>query len=214
MVVKLIAITENPEKHIEYCSRTCYNSSGKMSEGSHIAFLPALLKNGHLSGFEHASASFLLDQISRSCSHQLVRQRLASYSQKSQRYVKEKSFSYTVPPDIKQNPEAGEVYQDTMMRIQEAYNMLVGLGIHKEDARFLLPNAVHTTLTMTANFREWLHIIDLRVSLHAQWEIREMTKLIWKILYEKAPVVFGLGYFTHWSKDIDYKKECFEKNII
>ncbi len=213
MNIKLLSITGNPEKHIEFCSRVCYDSFDKTTDESHEILLANLLKNGHHSLFEHASASFLIDEISRSCSHQLVRQRHASFSQKSQRYVKDNNFGYTVPPLIKNNPEALEVYEEAVLRIQESYNLLIDLGIRKEDARFILPNASHTTVAVTANFREWLHIIDLRVSLQAQWEIRELTTLIWKELFQRAPVVFGMTYFQYWSKDADYKREIFEKNI-
>ncbi len=191
----------------------CYNSHNRIEPGSYVQLLANNLKNGHLSVFEHAYATFYIDEISRTCSHQLVRQRLASFSQRSQRYYRKDSFGYTIPPEIKNNPEAIEIYQEAMMRIQEAYTLLVDLGIHKEDARFLMPNAAHTSLAMTANFREWLHIIDLRVSKHAQWEIRDLVTEIWELLYKKAPVIFGLSYFTHWSKDFDYKKEIFENKI-
>jgi thymidylate synthase (FAD) len=213
MIVKLISITPEAEKHVEYNARMCYESMDKMTADSHMQFLPNLLKNGHLSIFEHGSASFFIDEISRACSHQLVRQRLSSFTQKSQRYVREKDFTYTIPLEIQKNPEALKIYQSTINTIQNSYNQLTELGIRKEDARFLLPNAVHTTLTMTANFREWLHVIDLRVSLHAQWEIRELLTLIWKELYQKVPSIFDLTYFLHWSKDLEFKKEAFEKYI-
>lgn len=213
MEVRLLSYNPDPEKLIEYCARISYDSVGKISPDSHKAFLGVLLKNGHLSVFEHAAATFYIDGISRACSHQLVRQRLASYTQKSQRYVNETDFSYVIPPSVKGNPEALELFEETMVRIREGYQVLVDLGVLKEDARFLLPNAADTTITMTANFREWLHVIDLRVSRHAQWEIRDMCVLIWKELYRTAPEVFSLTYFQHWSKDLEYKKEIFEKEI-
>ncbi|NPV38660.1 Thymidylate synthase ThyX [Brevinematales bacterium NS] len=213
MTITLLQYTPDPEKLIEYSARVCYLSQEKMSPTSHEKFLPGLLKNGHLSVFEHASATFFIEGISRACSHQLVRHRLASFSQQSQRYVEEKGFLYVTPPEIEKNPKALEVYENTMKSLQEAYEKLVSLGIKREDARFLLPNATHTTLSMTANFREWLHIIDMRVSPHAQWEIRELLTLIWKELYAIAPVVFGLTYFENWSKDIDFKREVFSQRI-
>ncbi len=213
MIVKLISSTDKPEKHIEYCARTSYDSLDKMADGSHAGFLSNLLRNGHLSVFEHASATFLIDEISRAASHQLVRHRLATYTQKSQRYVKENDFGYVVPPSVEADPEALAKYRETVNAIRSAYNFLAEKGIKREDARFLLPNAAHTTLTMTANFREWFVVLDLRVSPHAQWEIRELGVRIWKELYAVAPVVFGLTYFENWSKDFDYKKRIFEERI-
>lgn len=213
MKVTLLAMTPEPEKTIEFSSRLCYASGDKIAEGTADKLLSVLLKNGHLSVFEHACASFHIEGISRACTHQLVRQRLASFSQQSQRYVKEAAFDYVTPPEVSEKPEAKQAYDSLMRDIQAAYNRLTELGIKKEDARFVLPNACETTLSMTANFREWLHIIDLRVSTHAQWEIRELLILVWKELYLKAPVVFGDTYFKHWSKDFDYKSQIFEKRI-
>ncbi|MCX7820344.1 MAG: FAD-dependent thymidylate synthase [Brevinematales bacterium] len=213
MKVELISINPDCEKHIEYCARTCYNSLDKMTADSHKIFLANLIKNGHLSVLEHSFASFLIDEISRACSHQLVRQRLASFSQRSQRYVNEKDFSFVIPPEIEANTIAKQIYLKTIEDIQISYAKLVDMGIKKEDARFLLPNASHTTITMTANFREWLHIIDLRVSKHAQWEIRDLFINIWKLLFNKAPTVFSEIYFLNWSKDYEYKKEIFETKI-
>ncbi|MGC8765429.1 MAG: FAD-dependent thymidylate synthase [Brevinematia bacterium] len=213
MKVKLLSITENCEKHIEYCARICYDSTERITEDSRITFIANLIKNGHLSVLEHAGASFLIEEISRACSHQLVRQRLATFSQRSQRYINESNFSYVIPEDIEKNSEAKKIFQNVISEITKGYKKLIELGIKKEDARFLLPNAAHTTLTMTANFREWLHIIDLRVSRHAQWEIRDLLIEIWKLLYKNAPHVFSDVYFLNWSKDYDYKKEIFEKEI-
>lgn len=213
MVVKLLSITKDPQKHIEYCARICYDSTHRITEDSHKSFIINILKNGHLSVLEHATATFYIDEISRSCSHQLVRHRLASYSQRSQRYVNEDDFKYVVPQSIEENEEAKKIFLQTMAVIKENYKMLLDIGIYKEDARFILPNATSTTLTMTANFREWLHIIDLRVGRHAQWEIRKLLIEIWRILYRNAPEVFGETYFATWSKDFDYKKEILENFI-
>ncbi len=213
MRITLLQYTPDAEKLIEYSARVCYLSHEKITPTSHERFLPGLLKNGHLSVFEHASASFFIEGISRACSHQLVRHRLASFSQQSQRYVEESNFAYVTPPEIASSPEATRVYEETMTTIRDAYHKLVSLGIKREDARFLLPNATETTLSMSANFREWLHIIDMRVSPHAQWEIRELLTLIWRELYAIAPVVFGLTYFEHWSKDYEYKREVFSQRI-
>lgn len=213
MTITLLQYTPDPEKTIEYSARMCYLSHEKITSTSHEKFLSGLLKNGHFSVFEHASATFLIKGISRACSHQLVRHRIASFSQQSQRYVEEEDFPYVIPPEIEKTPKALTIYQTTIHTIQQAYEQLVSLGIKREDARFLLPNATATSLSMTTNFREWLHIIDMRVSPHAQWEIRNLLTIIWKELYNIAPTVFGLTYFEHWSKEAEYKKEIFYKHI-
>jgi len=189
--VKLISITENAEEVIELAARTCYSSRDRIYSSNRAIFLKRLKEMGHLSVFEHASATFDISGISRACSHQLVRHRLASYSQRSQRYVSEEGFDYVIPPSIEGRPEAKKLFTQEMERLREGYNRLVSLGIPKEDARFILPNACTTHLVMTANFREWLHILSLRLEKRAQWEIRTLMEKILEILKEKAPAVFG-----------------------
>ncbi len=213
MNIKLIFISPDAEGSCEYGARVCYDSNSKATDTSREKLLPTLLKSGHGSIFEHSSASFEIDGISRAASHQLVRHRMASFSQRSQRYVNEGDFDYVTPPSISESAEADKIYKDTMKLLNEKYLELVALGIKKEDARFLLPNAASTKIIVTANFREWLHIIDVRVSVHAQWEIRDMMILIWKELYKHAPVVFAMHYFNAWSKDAAYKQKIFDEQI-
>jgi len=204
----------NYEKHLERNARICYDSGEKETDKSHIAMIKSLIKNRHLSILEHRSVSFKISGISRACSHQLVRHRLAVYSQKSQRYVNEKQFEFVTPDTISKNDEAVSIYNSLMNNIQETYNKLISLGIDKEDSRFVLPNACTTTIGMTCNLREWLHIIDERVSIKAQWEIREVFINIWKLLYEQYPTVFGAEYFSNWGKEYLYKEEIFSNRIL
>ena len=138
---------------------------------------------------EHATATFLICG-SRAFTHQLVRHRLASYSQKSQRYVKEDQFKWVLPPSIQGNAEAYKVFTTAMHDTRIAYGQLIDLGIPKEDARYVLPNACETEIVMTANFREWRHFINLRADSHAQWEIREVAQMVLKQLYQLAPSIF------------------------
>lgn len=190
MKVELIYITPNPEKVIEEAGRTSYQSFHKIKEGSEKEFIRMIISLGHLSVIEHAVASFRIKDVSRSLTHQLVRHRLASFTQKSQRYVGETNFSFVEPPKIKENEEAHKIYLDFMEKVRETYRKLRDLKIPKEDARFVLPNATTTEIVITANLREWRHIMELRGSKHAQWEIRSMAIEILKILKEKAPTVF------------------------
>ncbi len=190
MKVELIYITPNPEKVIEEAGRTSYQSFNRIGEGSEKKFIRMIINLGHLSVIEHAVASFRIKDVSRSLTHQLVRHRLASFTQKSQRYVDEKHFTFVEPPKIEENPEAHKIYLDFMESVRETYRKLRDLKIPKEDARFVLPNATTTEIVITANLREWRHIVELRGSRHAQWEIRRMTIEILKILKRKAPTVF------------------------
>jgi thymidylate synthase (FAD) len=191
MEVKLISITENAEEMIQLAARTCYSSRDKIYSSDRATFLRRLKEMGHLSVFEHAWASFDISGISRACSHQLVRHRIASYSQRSQRYVSEQGFDYVIPPKIEELPEAKKLFIEEIKRMHNGYSKLISLGIPREDARFILPNACTTHLVMTANFREWLHILSLRLKKSAQWEIRTLMEKILGILKEKAPAVFG-----------------------
>ena len=213
MKVELIYISPDAEGTCETGARVCYDSNDKATETSRERMLPSLLRSGHLSIFEHSSASFKIDGISRTASHQIVRHRMSSFSQRSQRYVNEGDFAFVTPPSIEQNPEANASYQEIMKTLNEQYLALIKLGIKKEDARFILPNSASTTLVMTTNFREWLHVIDMRVSQPAQWEIRELLILIWKELYKQAPNVFSMHYFNAWSKDAEYKQNIFDERI-
>ncbi|MGL4387880.1 MAG: FAD-dependent thymidylate synthase [Brevinema sp.] len=214
MQIKLLFISPDSEGSCEYGARICYDSNDKITETSREKFLPNLLKSGHTSVFEHSSASFHIQEISRAASHQIVRHRHSSFSQRSQRYVNEQDFNFVTPSRITENPEAHELYKKVMNDINHYYHQLIELGIKKEDARFIMPNAAETELVMTANFREWLHVIDMRVSRGAQWEIRKLTTLIWKELYNHAPNIFGMTYFENWSKDSEFKKQIFEEQIV
>jgi thymidylate synthase (FAD) len=160
-----------------------------MSPGSAPKFLRMLISKGHLSVLEHAYATFRVSGISRAATHQLVRHRLCSFSQKSQRYVKERDVA-VVPPSIGAHKEAALVFNDSVSTSRDAYNRLIELGIPKEDARFVLPNAVSSEIVMSANFRELRHIIVTRGSQHAQWEVRDLAVRILRLMKKQAPDVF------------------------
>jgi thymidylate synthase (FAD) len=211
MKVELISNTENSEKLIEKCGRTCYQSKG--NESSEDRFITSIIKNGHFSVLENAVATFNIKEISRICTHQLVRSRLASFSQKSERYCSESDSNFIIPDDIKKDPLSLMIYESAVDHCKKAYNDLLERGIKKENARFIIPQSIETEINVTMNYREILHTIDLRVSLKAQWEIRDLFIEIWRQLYYKSPNVFGLTYFENWSKDFDYKKHIFE-NLI
>ena len=140
---------------------------------------------------EHASATFEISGISRACSHQLVRHRLASYSQESQRYVDMSDPEWALPPAIAENPEAKAIWEGFAGEVKAAYRALRELGIRKEDARFALPNAAATRIVVTMNFRQLLHVFRIRISPAAQWEIRDVCVRMLELVYPLAPGVFG-----------------------
>ncbi len=194
MNVELIAITHylrgdgTPEELLEHAGRICYRSESRGAPGK---FVEARVREGHESIVEHASASFEISGISRACSHQLVRHRLASYSQESQRYVDMSDPDWALPPAVLNDDEALAIWETFAGRVEEAYEALRELGMRKEDARFVLPNAAATRLIVTMNFRELLHLFRIRISSAAQWEIRDVGVRMLELIYPHAPRVFA-----------------------
>lgn len=178
-------------------AKLCYSGSSvaeleeKVKNLSVNKFLTKILDMGHLSVLEHANFTFGVDGISRATSHQLVRHRLASYSQQSQRYVSfDKNNEYVVPPSIEDNVGAKERFTNMVADIYALYSDLLSEGIAAEDARFLLPNAACTKIIITMNARELLHFFKIRCCERAQWEIRDMATRMLKLAQGKAPVIF------------------------
>ena len=191
MKVTLLSATPNPESVIEEAGRTCYLSKDRITETSAKAFITKAIARGHYSILEHASATFRVTGVSRAFTHQLVRHRLMSISQQSQRYVPEDSFEYVTPPAIAANPVAAELYQAHMIRVRDMYQTLRDLSILKEDARFVLPNACESEIVFTANFREYRHVFEVRIDPAAQWEIQMVCRSMLDQLYTLAPSVFA-----------------------
>ncbi len=142
---------------------------------------------------DHNTATFLIEGISRAATHQIVRHRLASVSQESQRYVDldKGGWGFIMPPAIAANPEARPILDRAWEDLTAAYRALRALGIRKEDARFLLPNAAETRLVLTMNFRAWAHFCWMRCDRAAQWEIRAVALEILRQLHALAPGVFA-----------------------
>lgn len=189
MKVTLLRITEYPEELISSSARVCYASQPKTPDAN-VKLIRNLKDWGHLSMFEHACATFLVEDVSRACTHQLVRHRIASFSQQSQRYVNESGFDYVTPPTVEKDPKAKKVYDEAVEYARKSYKELMDLGVPKEDARFLLPNATSSKIVVTMNFRELRHFIKLRTEKGAQWEIQALGREMLKLLKEKAPNVF------------------------
>ena len=146
---------------------------------------------GHGSVIEHASFTFSLEGYSRTMTHQLVRHRVASYTQQSQRYVTYDTLEkYVTPPSIEKNKEAKKLYDETLEKISETYQKLLKQNVPKEDARFILPNAARTNIIVTMNARELRHFFNLRCCARAQWEIREVATEMLKQAKRAVPALF------------------------
>jgi thymidylate synthase (FAD) len=146
---------------------------------------------GHASVIEHASFTFSIEGVSRAMTHQLVRHRIASYTQQSQRYVTYDTLEkYVIPQSVSAKAEAKKIFEEALEKISEAYQKLLKLGIKKEDARFILPNAAKTNIIVTMNARELRHFFNLRCCMRSQWEIREVAIEMLKQAKKTAPALF------------------------
>jgi len=190
MQVRLLAITPNPEKIIEQAGRTCYQSYASATRDSESNFIRRIITNGHHSVLEHAYVTFRITGVSRTLTHQLVRHRLCSFSQRSQRYVNEASFNYVMPQPIADNPQTYRLFEKFMSEAKDVHRKLQQLSIKNEDARFVLPNAVQTEIVLSANFRELRHVFCVRCHKRAQYEIRCCCLTMLRIMKEEAPTVF------------------------
>lgn len=218
--VSLIQYTPEPEKVVAAAAKLCYSHSDAgeimkdLTDEAVQKFLGRLVEMGHGSPTEHASFTFAIEGVSRSLTHQLVRHRLASYSQKSQRYVTEGQFDYIVPPEIAAISEAKSRYIQAMTEAQKAYDDLAEMLIEKhekdlmaqgltekqaaskaekkgiEDARYVLPNGCETKIVVTMNARELVHFFNHRCCNRAQWEIRECATQMLKLVQAVAPTLF------------------------
>lgn len=217
MRATLIQHTPEPEKVVASAAKLCYSQVGvteimeDLSSEKAADFVRMLMKMGHMSPVEHISFTFGIEGISRVCSHQLVRHRIASYSQQSQRYVKLESFETIVPPAIREHPEALAIFEEAMEESRSAYNRIAELlyghylkedgGETKkqrssaekkaiEDARFVFPNACETKIVVTMNARSLLHFFEQRCCNRAQWEIRDLADEMLRCVKAVAPTVF------------------------
>lgn len=207
MKVELLSITPKAEDLIERACRTCYLSFHRYNPPSSTEeLIKKVIRKGHHSVLEHATATFRIKGGSRVFTHELVRHRMMSPSQESQRYVeygKTKEFEFVIPPKIKKTKFKKE-FEDLSKKSYELYSKMVQADIPKEDARYILPNATTSEIVITANFRELRHIFQVRCAERAHWEIREICLEMLKIMKKQAPIVF-------WDFKIDQKKRVANK---
>lgn len=196
MNVELLYYTPDPERAVALAGRLCYSPVGLDELSARLdgeavrGFVRKLAAMGHLSAFEHVSFTFAAEGVSRVLTHQLVRHRIASYSQQSQRYVSEHDFLAITPLSIESNPATKQKFKFLMNEIKKVYNELVVLGIDKEDARYVLPNATGTRIIVTMNARSLLNFFELRCCLRAQWEIRRLAEDMLDKARAVAPALF------------------------
>lgn len=224
--VELLSMTKEPIKVIYSACRQCYAAKfsyeiykdcfDATEQSKQEEFIKEIVKSGHETPLEHVSMSFAIEGISRTCTHQLVRHRMASYSQQSQRYVKEFDFDYIIPPSIKQDKRLSEIFENTMRTIQGNYISVVNVLKEKgkksescyEDARFLLPGAAETKIVVTMNCRELIHFFKVRCCTRTQWELKALADTMRDICKKTLPAVFGeadakcvsLGYCPEGAK--------------
>ena len=194
MIVRLLAHTPDADRICAAAAHSCYSedSAADLLETVDPAkMLRHVIGMGHHSVIEHAVFTFSVEGVSRALTHQLVRHRLASFSQQSQRYVRLSEPTYVVPETVKRDPEAMKVYEETMDGIWDSYSKLIGMGIPAEDARYVLPNGCTTNITITMNARELLHFFSMRCCNRAQWEIREMADEMLRLCKAVSPVIFS-----------------------
>lgn len=221
--VELLQYTGDPEKIISAAAKLCYSSSGVkdvldgLDSEKVEKFLKMLMDLGHESPIEHVSFTFGIEGVSRSLLAQITRHRIASYSVKSQRYVKEGQFEFITPPAIAENPEAHKLYIESMEQAQATYNQLADIlseqyivenleaGMAEkqaknqaekkaiEDARFVLPNACETKMIVTMNARSLMNFFHHRCCSRAQWEIRALADEMLRLVKEVAPTLFALA---------------------
>jgi thymidylate synthase (FAD) len=192
---------ENPLQLIELAGRTSYQSRDKITNTSAAKFVEMLRKRGHESVLEHSCLTVEFNNVSRGFTHELVRHRLASFTQESTRYVDESDFRVVIPPhrdkdeklvelDLPNGEKIKVSFQEWMDLNEKMYRGLRKIGWSPEDARQVLPIGIESQIVGTANFREWRHIFKLRTAPDAHWEIRQVMKNLLEDVKKRIPIIF------------------------
>lgn len=219
--VTLLSHTPDPEKLVAAAARLCYSKSGisdlmdKLTDEKAAGFVEMLAEIGHESPVEHVTFTFGIEGVSRALLAQITRHRIASFSVQSQRYVNKSDFEYITPPEIEAIPEAAALYEEAMTVTGQYYDKLVALLTEKhtarliaegknekeakkaaskqanEDARFVLPSGCDTKMVITMNARSLYNFFRLRCCNRAQWEIRDVARQMYQLVYEVAPHLFA-----------------------
>lgn len=190
--------TPNPELNVALAMRRCYSAKPIEELESELLSRPGYekdliakaIRDKTFDVIEHAVFMFEIEGISRICSHQVVRHRIASYDQESQRFSAVEKEDFVIPPTIQNNPEALKIYENLLKDSIQTFKKLKELEVPKEDARFVLPQSIGTKLVITANARSLMHFFSLRTATQAQWEIRELATLMLNECRKVAPTIF------------------------
>ncbi len=201
MKVTLESYTAIPEDLIERFAKVSHSGRQAITPEKRDEFIKSLITMGHESVLEPVTFTFFIEGISRVTTHQLVRHRVASYCQESGRYVSLSNRSYVIPETIKGKENLGRKVSNYLDYASKLYDEMVEMGIPKEDARYMLPQGVTTSIMVCMNARELRHFFKLRCDKHAQWEIRKVAEEMLKICYEKCPVVFEDLYSQYVIKN-------------
>jgi thymidylate synthase (FAD) len=199
MRVKLLWSTPNPELTVALAMRRCYSSKPieelekeiQSKPGYERELIAKAIRDKTFDVIEHAVFMFEIEGVSRVTTHQLVRHRIASYDQESQRFSAVEKEDFIVPHSIQSNLAALKLYEELLKNSVEAFKKLKELDIPKEDARFVLPQSIGTKIVMTANARALMHFFFQRTALQAQWEIRELAELMYQECKRIAPTIFS-----------------------
>jgi len=215
MHVVLLRYTEQPESICAVAALGCYSDVPAieimLNQEKIEKVLRRTIESGHHSILEHANFTFAISGVSRALTHQLVRHRIASYSQQSQRYVNMTGFEHIIPETIEKadGGKAVKQYEALVNDIREMYHYLVDTcGVPEEDARMVLPNAACTNIVVTMNCRELLHFFRLRMCNRTQWELREMANIMYTQCFEKAPTIFSYAGPDCWFDGCKESKPC------
>ena len=192
---------ENPLQLIEVAGRTAYQSRDKITDQSALRFVEMLRKRGHESVFEHSCMSVEFNDVSRGFTHELVRHRIAAFTQESTRYVDESDFKVVIPPTKNEDQKLVELtlpdnqkikvsFKDWVELNEQMYRGLRSVNWIPQDARQILPIGIKSQIVITANFREWRHIFKLRCGISAHWEIRRVMTNLLKDVQNRVPVLF------------------------
>ncbi len=215
--VTLLASTPNATNLVLAAASTCYSTKSPYESMCKVWDIEAenkllndLVISGHMSVFEHASFTFGIEDVSRECSHQLVRHRIASFSQQSLRYTKAQESAFRIPASVHENSGFNAVWQNTIETLYKTYSELISSGVPKEDARGLLPMCTTSNLVMTMNARELLHFFELRTCNRAQEEIRKIAvRMLWLLLQENKQLFkYGGPYCMLHGGTCNEVKSC------
>ena len=196
-VIELLTYTPEPERLVAVAARRSYDKRSamqiweEMTDAEVARLLYRVIRHGHTSVLEHINFTFAIEGVSRALSHQLVRHRMASYTQQSQQRSNERDFDFTVPPEIRKNSELAKEFQEKVKALAEFYTRAIETGIPKGQARYILPNACVTRIIMTMNARSLFNLISQRTCGVEEWEFRMVASKIHQLLLEVAPNIFS-----------------------